>query len=90
MKIEKEQFIECVNFVIKSKNNDYVIDKLNSIINYINSNEYNYDKTMYYIQLLYSEKLGGVYMLLNRSLDYLKNEVKHQNKLLKLKQQTKI
>lgn len=90
MKIEKEQFIECVNFVIQSKNNDYVIDKLNSIISYINSNEYNYDKTMHYIQLLYSEKLGGVYMFLNRALDFLKNEVRHQNKLLKLKQQTKI
>lgn len=60
---------------------DYIQEVLIRVEDYINSQEtFSYQDTMKLIQEQKSGKLGGIYMYINRALEFLKNELKSENK----------
>ena len=84
--MEKEKALEKVSFVKSRRTEDYIQEVLIRVEYYINSQEtFSYQDTMKFIQEQMSGKLGGIYMYINKALEFLKNELKAEYKKSKQK-----
>ena len=84
--MEKEKALEKVSLVKSRRTADYIQEVLISVEDYINSQEtFSYQDTMKFIQEQMSDKLGGIYMYINKALEFLKNELKAEYKNSKQK-----
>lgn len=80
-KIEKEKALEKVYFVKSRRTEDYIQEVLIRVEDYINSQEpFSYQDTMKFIQEQMSGKMGGIYMYINKALEFLNNELKAEYK----------
>jgi len=79
--MEKEKALEKVYLVKSRRTEDYIQKVLIRVEDYINSQEtFSYQDTMKFIQEQMSNKLGGIYMHINKALEFLKNELKVEYK----------
>ena len=79
--MEKEKALEKVSFVKSRRTEDYIQEVLIRVEDYINSQEpFSYQDTMKFIQEQMSGKMGGIYMYINKALEFLKNELKAEYK----------
>lgn len=84
--MKKEKALEKVSLVKSKRTENYIQDVLVKVENYIKSQEtFSYQDTMKFIQEQMSGKLGGIYIYINKSLDFLKNELKSEYKNSKQK-----
>ena len=84
--MEKEKALEKVSFVKSRRTEDYIQEVLIRVEDYINSQEiFSYQDTMKFIQEQMSGKMGGIYMYINKALEFLKNELKAEYKNSKQK-----
>ena len=84
--MEKEKELEKVSLVKSRRTEDYIQEVLIRVEDYINSQEtFSYQDTMKFIQEQMSCKLGGIYMYINKALEFLKNELKAEYKNSKQK-----
>ena len=84
--MEKEKALEKVSLVKSRRTEDYIQEVLITVEDYINSQEtFSYQDTMKFIQEQMSGKLGGIYMYINKALEFLKNELKAEYKNSKQK-----
>ena len=84
--MEKEKALEKVSLVKSRRTEDYIQEVLIRIEDYINSQEpFSYQDTMKFIQEQMSGKMGGIYMYINKALEFLKNELKAEYKNSKQK-----
>lgn len=84
--MEKEKALEKVSLVKSRRTEDYIQEVLIRVEDYINSQEtFSYQDTMNFIQRQMSGKLGGIYMYINKALEFLKNELKAEYKNSKQK-----
>ena len=84
--MEKEKALEKVSLVKSRRTEDYIQEVLIKVEDYINSQEtFSYQDTMKFIQEQMSGKLGGIYMYINKVLEFLKNELKTEYKNSKQK-----
>lgn len=79
--MEKEKALEKIYFVKSIRTEDYIQEVLTKVEDYINSQEtYSHQYTMEFIQKQMSSKLGGIYIHINKALEFLKNELKSEYK----------
>ena len=79
--MEKEKALEKVSLVKSIITEDYIQEVLTKVEDYINSQEtYSHQDTMEFIQKQMSGKLGGIYIHINKALEFLKNELKSEYK----------
>jgi hypothetical protein len=79
--MNKEKALEKVSFVKSKRTEDYIQEVLTRVEDYINSQEtFSYQETMKFIQEQMSSKLGGIYIYINKALDFLNNELKAEYK----------
>lgn len=84
--MEKEKVLEKVSLVKSRRTEDYIQEVLIRVEDYINSQEtFSYQDTMKFIQEQMSCKMGGIYMYINKALEFLKNELKVEYKNSKQK-----
>lgn len=84
--MKKEKALEKVSLVKSKRTENYIQDVLVKVENYIKSQEtFSYQDTMRFIQEQMNGKLGGIYMYINKALDFLKNELKSEYKNSKQK-----
>ena len=84
--MEKEKALEKVSLVKSRRTEDYIQEVLIRVEDYINSQEtFSYQDTMKFIQEQMSGKMGGIYMYINKALEFLKNELKAEYKNSKRK-----
>jgi hypothetical protein len=84
--MEKEIALEKVSLVKSKRTEDYIQEVLVRVEDYINSQEtFSYQYTMNFIQEQMSCKMGGIYMYINKALEFLKNELKSEYKKSKQK-----
>lgn len=84
--MEKEKALEKVYLVKSRRTEDYIQEVLIRVEDYIKSQEiFSYQDTMMFIQEQMSGKLGGIYMYINKALEFLKNELKAEYKNSKQK-----
>ena len=84
--MKKEQALEKVLLAKSKRTEDYIQEVLNKIESYINAQEdFSYQDTMKFIQEQMSNKLGGIYIYINKALKFLKNELKSEYKKSKTK-----
>ena len=84
--MEKEKALEKVSLVKSRRTEDYIQEVLIRIEDYINTQEtFSYQDTMKFIQEQMSGKMGGIYMYINKALEFLKNELKAEYKNSKQK-----
>jgi hypothetical protein len=84
--MEKEIALEKVSLVKSRRTEDYIQEVLVRVEDYIKSQEtFSYQDTMKFIQEQMSGKLGGIYMYINKALEFLKNELKSEFKKSKQK-----
>ena len=84
--MEKEIALEKVSLVKSRRTEDYIQEVLVRVEDYIKSQEtFSYQDTMKFIQEQMSGKLGGIYMYINKALEFLKNELKSEFKKPKQK-----
>ncbi len=74
--MEKSKVLEIIDFV-KGKRQDKVIhQKLNKVVDFVNNKEYTYNSLLQFIHDLKCTKLGIMDFQINRSLNFLKEEIK--------------
>lgn len=79
--MEKEKALEKVSLIKSRRTEDYIQEVLIRVEDYINSQEpFSYQDTMKFIQEQMSGKMGGIYMYINKALEFLKNELKAEYK----------
>ena len=79
--MEKEKALEKVSLVKSRRTEDYIQEVLIRVEDYINSQKtFSYQDTMKFIQEQMSGKMGGIYMYINKALEFLKNELKAEYK----------
>ncbi len=79
--MKKEQALERIYLVKSKRTEDYIQEVLNKIENNINQQEiFSYQDTMKFIQDQMSSKLGGIYIYIDKALEFLKNELKSEYK----------
>jgi hypothetical protein len=84
--MKKETALEKVLLVKSRRTEDYIQEVLVRVENYIKSQEtFSYQDTMKFIQEQMSCKMGGIYMYINKALEFLKNELKSEYKKSKQK-----
>ena len=84
--MEKEIALEKVSLVKSRRTEDYIQEVLVRVEDYIKSQEtFSYQDTMKFIQEQMSGKLGGIYIYINKALEFLKNELKSEYKKSKQK-----
>ena len=84
--MEKEKALEKVSHVKSRRTEDYIQEVLIRVEDYINSQEtFSYQDTMKFIHEQMSGKMGGIYMYINKALEFLKNELKVEYKKSKTK-----
>ena len=84
--MEKETALEKVSLVKSRRVEDYIQEVLVRVEDYIKSQEtFSYHDTMKFIQEQMSCKMGGIYMYINKALEFLKNELKSEYKKSKQK-----
>ena len=84
--MEKEIALEKVSLVKSRRTEDYIQEVLIKVEDYINSKEtFSYQDIMKFIQEQMSCKMGGIYMYINKALEFLKNELKSEYKKSKQK-----
>ena len=84
--MEREKALEKVSLVKSRRTEDYIQEVLIRVEDYINSQEiFSYQDTMKFIQEQMSGKMGGIYMYINKALEFLKNELKAEYKNSKQK-----
>ena len=75
--MSKELALEKIRLVKSKRNEDYIQSVMIEIEDFVNLQEsFSYQELMNFIQTKYSNKLGGIYMYINKALDFLKNELK--------------
>lgn len=84
--MEKEKALKKVFLVKSRRTEDYIQEVLIRVEDYINSQEnFSYQNTINFIQEQMSSKMGGIYMYINKALEFLKNELKAEYKNSKQK-----
>ena len=85
--MDKDKALEKIDFVLLKRNGEeHVKNILESVKHFVESQTgFDYYLTMQYIESQMSGKLGGVYIYTNRALEFLKNELKAENKKAKTK-----
>ena len=84
--MDREKALEKVSLVKSRRTEDYIQEVLIRVEDYINSQEvFSYQDTMKFIQEQMSGKMGGIYMYINKALEFLKNELKAEYKNSKQK-----
>lgn len=79
--MEKEKALEKVSIVKSKRTEDYIQEVLTRVEDYINTQDtFSYQDTMKFIQEQMSGKMAGIYMHTNKSLEFLKNELKAEYK----------
>lgn len=79
--MEKDKALEIISLVKSRRSLEWEEEMLNIVESHILAQEpFSYQDTMTFIQSKMSSKLGGKYIYTNRVLEFLKNELKKENK----------
>ena len=79
--MNKHKTLEKINLVKSKRPDTHIQHVLNDIEEYvINQSVYDYNDIMQFIQSKMSGKLGGNSIYINKSLEFLKNEIRSEYK----------
>ena len=81
-KMKKETALQVLSLVKEKRTENYIQEVFLNVENYINSksDKLDYNELISFIESQKSNKLGGVFIYINKALQFLKEELKSQKK----------